>query len=753
MYISMGVLPLMNIRNRKVPGVHGKDFVDVPMTRTRVVQPFVYKPSISIVFREVSMSDVSSDTRNFVISQDVIGNLSDINRIVIEVLFPVDDRFNSITYTVSNATYIAVTDITNGYAFTIDTLSSDIITVLGDMSYFSLVVTGPKAINLDGFSYEIKSVNSLSGSEYNKEPRLTSTNELMSYVPEYYLNMRGAIVTDNYLYYDLYINKSTFLANVITFTIYSHLLHLLDPEIVSSDYSYSTGIGFAYYGFDNAKLISFNNVPAGESILLCTVRQQIPAYSSMDQNDYRINLNTVDTEETHSLTTNVSNTVLSHIPNVALSHTLITQIDNEFLIDIYAPTVHDSEIKSYECVIWFDSDKIRYNRLVSPFSHRLNSSPTNTGGPRTYGDKQGVSFTYTDSPVLFTHMRLLSGVFRRVDNTYQINNNDFYIEFVNLEYVNAITTTVTAFNNLPLFNSDSSAYLNGSIVENDPNKQYSLDVTLNKHQYEYDTLTYKVILTDTTTFNFPNHTVLELDGVYYIEETVTSQNSTSQEIAIASIPFTLVNPSIHFTDTFFQIVLGTFVSPYTTHIDTTILDSFRNFPVFSEEIIISQIGVSDLIVVSVYVNKDEPTIREIESVLLFDSTKFEIVADSYINNLNVNRTSETFGIIGGNYYGLGESIEKMVYHYVNSSPNEDVYNNVYQQLFSIQLRNKNPSHSPLVGDFVGELHICENFDVISKHTTNFQTYPTPFSYISQVNLEFLLPVQTSSSVVNIPDYS
>ena len=33
----MGVLPLVNIRNKNVPGVHGKDFLDVPMTNKTTI--------------------------------------------------------------------------------------------------------------------------------------------------------------------------------------------------------------------------------------------------------------------------------------------------------------------------------------------------------------------------------------------------------------------------------------------------------------------------------------------------------------------------------------------------------------------------------------------------------------------------------------------------------------------------------------------------------------------------------------------
>ena len=49
-------------------------------------------------------------------------------------------------------------------------------------------------------------------------------------LPEYHLTNQNNSIVDDYLYYDLYINKDTQLATSISITIYYNAVHLVFPE-------------------------------------------------------------------------------------------------------------------------------------------------------------------------------------------------------------------------------------------------------------------------------------------------------------------------------------------------------------------------------------------------------------------------------------------------------------------------------------------------------------------------------------------
>ena len=88
------------------------------------------------------------------------------------------------------------------------------------------------------------------------------------------------------------------------------------------------------------------------------------------------------------------------------------------------------------------------------------------------------------------------------------------------------------------------------------------------------------------------------------------------------------------------------------------MSSFNNSSVWYQELYVTQIGSADIIELIIYINRDILNIYKIESVLLYDSTKYELVADSYVNLLNEDQTTITNSTISGNCHGLsGDSIK------------------------------------------------------------------------------------------------
>ena len=68
---------------------------------------------------------------------------------------------------------------------------------------------------------------SLSGIILNKESLITGTNALLSYIPEYYLNNQNNSIVDDYFHCDVFMNKDTFNATNVNFSLYSDTIDFL----------------------------------------------------------------------------------------------------------------------------------------------------------------------------------------------------------------------------------------------------------------------------------------------------------------------------------------------------------------------------------------------------------------------------------------------------------------------------------------------------------------------------------------------
>ena len=84
------------------------------------------------------------------------------------------------------------------------------------------------------------------------------------------------------------------------------------------EYGIRVVLYYCIHALTNVSGSAFNNlyynVP-NVNTLLCRVSQLIPAYSSMTQDDYRMNSDTVNTDETHSILTSTVDNCISYIPN------------------------------------------------------------------------------------------------------------------------------------------------------------------------------------------------------------------------------------------------------------------------------------------------------------------------------------------------------------------------------------------------------------------------------------------------------